>query len=96
MVSNGFHKSNSMKHTQKFLPAFIWLLCICSFHSNGQAIKNFTGDPVKFAEEMRSFIEETDRKEGEKVMDEFEKEWTANKFTPVQHEAIYRTANAML
>ena len=96
MVSNGFHKSNSMKHTHKFLPAFIWLLCICSFHSNGQAIKNFTGDPVKFAEEMRSFIEETDRKEGEKVMDEFEKEWTANKFTPVQQEAIYRTANAML
>jgi hypothetical protein len=67
-----------------------------SLTANSQTIKNFTSDPVKFVSEMESFLQETNKKEGEKLMDEFRPVWQSGKFTPAQQEAIYRTTNAML
>lgn len=61
-----------------------------------QSIKNFTSDPIKFIDEMQKFLEETDKKEGGKIMDEFIPLWTGSKFNPSQQDAIYKTANAML
>ena len=34
----------------------------------GQGLRNFTDDPVKFADELQKFLAETDKKEAEKVM----------------------------
>ena len=64
--------------------------------SSGQGIKNFTTDPVKFSEEMRTFLMETDKKEGEKIMDAFDVLWTGGKFSADQQQLIYKTSNAML
>ncbi len=65
-------------------------------HTSAQAIRNFTTDPVKFPQEMETFLTETNKKEGQEVMEKFTKEWTKGKFSATQQEAIYRTANAML
>ncbi|MBK9542578.1 MAG: hypothetical protein IPO49_09700 [Bacteroidetes bacterium] len=61
-----------------------------------QGIKNFTTDPAKFQEEMKTFLMETDKKEGEKIMEAFELVWTAGKFNADQQQSIYKTSNAML
>lgn len=61
-----------------------------------QTLKNFTADPVKFTQELQKFLEETDKKEAEKIMDEFLPLWQSGRFTPEQQEAIYKTANSML
>ncbi|MBL0103820.1 MAG: hypothetical protein IPP51_08730 [Bacteroidetes bacterium] len=85
-----------MKYVLRLLSISTLLWYLTCQSASAQTIKNFTGDPVKFTQEMRNFIQETDKKEGEKVMDEFDKEWTSGKFSPVQQDAIYRTSNAML
>lgn len=64
--------------------------------SRGQSLKNFSTDPVKFAEELRNFLEETDKKEGSKIMEPFEVAWNGGKFNAEQQQNIYRTCNAML
>lgn len=63
---------------------------------NAQTIKNFTADPQKFVDEMKQFMQETDKKEGEKFMEEFNMVWASGKFSPQQQDAIYKTSNAML
>ena len=62
----------------------------------GQGLRNFTDDPVKFADELQKFLAETDKKEAEKVMEAFLPYWTGGKFSPQQQTAIYKTCNAML
>lgn len=69
---------------------------LIGLNSNGQALKNFTADPLKYSQEMQGFLEETDKKEAGKIMEEFIIEWNGGKFSPAQQEAIYRTSNAML
>jgi hypothetical protein len=69
------------------------LFCLDSF---SQTIKNFTSDPLKFPEEMETFLTETNKKQGQEIMDGFNKEWAGGKFSSTQQEAIYRTANSML
>src|SRR6476659_7500992 len=66
------------------------------FESFSQTIKNFTSDPAKFPEEMETFLTETNKKQGEEIMDAFNKQWAAGKFPAPQQDAIYRTANAMI
>lgn len=64
--------------------------------SEGQVLKNFTTDPVKFVEELQQFLGETNKKDGEKLMVTFKISWNSGKFTSRQQDDIYRTANAML
>ncbi|MBK6839450.1 MAG: hypothetical protein IPG90_15305 [Bacteroidetes bacterium] len=45
---------------------------------------------------MKTFLMETDKKEGEKIMEAFELVWTAGKFNADQQQSIYKTSNAML
>ena len=72
------------------------IFCITALSSNGQSLKNFTMDPVKFITELQQFLEETNKKDGEKLMETFKLSWNSGKFTNQQQDEIYRTANAML
>ncbi|MBP6427301.1 MAG: hypothetical protein KA430_06930 [Bacteroidia bacterium] len=84
-----------MKMVSRILLIVISLVSF-TLKGNAQALKNFTPDPVKFAEEMQKFLEETDKKEGSKIMEEFIIEWNGGKFNPTQQDAIYKTSNSML
>lgn len=80
-----------------YLYSFVlFFLCGIINNSSAQGIKNFTTDPAKFSEEMRTFLMETDKKEGEKIMDAFDVLWTGGKFSADQQQLIYKTSNAML
>lgn len=61
-----------------------------------QQVKSFTSDPVKFSKEMQDFLEETNKKEAEKLMQSFNALWTVGKFTSAQQDAIYGMSNLML
>lgn len=74
----------------------VLVLLFTCFVAAGQAIRNFTDDPVKFADELQKFLAETDKKESEKVMEAFLPHWTGGKFSAQQQTAIYKTCNAML
>lgn len=75
---------------------FLLVFLDLAFSAGAQTIKNFSNDPVKFADELQKFLEETNRKEGEKLMEEFRIPWMGGKFTIQQQDEIYRTANGML
>ena len=72
------------------------LILLFQSDSFSQSIRNFTADPVKFPQEMETFLTETNKKQGEELMDAFNKQWTAGKFSQPRQEAIYQTANSML
>ncbi|HNP99472.1 MAG TPA: hypothetical protein PKK99_10475, partial [Bacteroidia bacterium] len=78
----------------------IYLIVLIFFTSTSsllaQGIKNFTSEPQKFDEEMKGFLMETDKKEGEKIMEAFDLVWKGSRFTADQQQAIYKTSNAML
>ncbi len=83
----------------KMIPRYLFLLfsfCLFGLNSQSQALKNFTSDPVKYSEDMQKFLEETDKKEAGKIMEEFVVVWNGGKFSPTQQDVIYRTSNAML
>ncbi|MFM9027236.1 MAG: hypothetical protein ACKOQ6_04515, partial [Bacteroidota bacterium] len=61
-----------------------------------QAIRNFTSDPSKFIDEMTKFLQETDKKASEQVMEEFVPAWSGGGFSTLQQEAVYKTCNSML
>lgn len=75
---------------------FLFGLIFISQNLFAQTLKNFTADPVKFTTEMQNFLQETDKKEGEKIMEAFLPLWKSGRFDAEQQQAIYRTANAML
>jgi hypothetical protein len=62
----------------------------------GQGLKSFTSEPVTFLAELKSFLIETDKKEGEKIHEEFSLLWNAGSFSPEQQKSIFATSNAML
>ncbi len=72
------------------------IFLLFQLHANSQSIKNFTSDPVKFPQEMETFLTETNKKQGQEIMDIFNKQWAAGKFSTPQQEAVYRTTNSML
>src|SRR5690349_15102904 len=82
---------------KKFIAGIIFgtTLLFC-FDSFSQSIKNFTSDPVKFPQELETFFTETNKKQGEELMDAFNKQWEGGKFSAPQQDAIYRTTNSML
>ena len=61
-----------------------------------QSVKSFTADPVKFIQELHQLFEESNKKEGESLMKDFEPVWNSGKFSAQQQESIYRTSSAML
>jgi hypothetical protein len=69
-----------------FLPEFV----------SGQTLKNFSHDKVKFIAEMEAFLQATNKKDGEKLMERFLIPWNAGKFSPAQQEIIYNTSDGML
>ena len=76
-----------------------YLLAIIIFLSNsafGQGLKSFSSEPNAFLSEMKSFLIETDKKEGEKIHEAFALLWNGGAFNSEQQQAIYRTSNAML
>ncbi|MFM7726219.1 MAG: hypothetical protein ACKO7B_05935, partial [Flavobacteriales bacterium] len=88
-----------MKKTSRYNQiALVASFLILGFSTSAfsQALRNFTSDPLKFASEMQGFLEETDKKAAEKVMEEFLPLWNGGSFSAVQQEAIYRTCNSML
>jgi hypothetical protein len=74
---------------------FILAICFCG-NIFSQTIKIFSPDPVKFVDEMQQFLGETNRKDGDKLIEIFKPAWNSGKFTQQQQTDIYRTANAML
>ncbi|MEO8086365.1 MAG: hypothetical protein ABI763_06080 [Bacteroidota bacterium] len=82
-----------MKRSAGFL---MLMLLLSQTEAFSQSIKSFTPDPGKFPQEMETFFTETNKKQGQELMDAFNKQWTGGKFISTQQEAIYRTANSML
>ncbi len=60
------------------------------------ALKSFSADPQKYPTELQNFLEDADKKEAQKLMEEFNLIWTSGKFSSQQQELIYKTSNAML
>ena len=72
---------------------FVWMFTLTG---TAQTLRNFTSEPVKFSQEMQAFLQETDKREGQQLMEAFLPSWTGGKFTASQQEAIYKTCNSML
>lgn len=79
---------------RQLLLIILLLAALCPV--SGQGIKNFSSDPVAFIREMKDFLVETDKKQGEKLMEDFLPLWNGGKFSPEQQQSIYKTSNAML
>ena len=75
----------------------IILLFCASAQLKAQAPKSFSSDPAEFFKELKGYMELTNKKETEKVMDKFELLWLKEpKFTLEQQKTIISTANNML
>lgn len=75
----------------------IFLLLLAPFFSEAQAPKQFSSDPAAFFKELKGFMELTNKKETEKLLDQFEVIWVEEpKFTGDQQAIIIHTANDML
>ena len=62
-----------------------------------QAPKSFSSEPEAFFNELKGYMELTNKKETEKLMDKFELMWIKTpKFTGEQMRTIVATANDML
>jgi hypothetical protein len=73
------------------------LLLLVTLEGNAQAPKSFSGDPAAFFKELKGYMELTNKKETEKVMDKFEEMWLEEpKFSGEQQKTIIATANDML
>mgnify|MGYP000983147332 CR=1 FL=1 len=53
----------------------ILLLLLVSLQTHAQAPKSFSSDPATFFKELKGYMELTNKKETEKVMDKFEEIW---------------------
>lgn len=86
----------NMHHRLKPIIFFVFFILAIITNGNAQALKNFTSDPVKYIEEMQNFLEETNKKEAEKLMEQFIPVWNSGKITAEQKNLVYETSNAML
>ncbi|TND02849.1 MAG: hypothetical protein FD123_3996 [Bacteroidetes bacterium] len=80
--------------------AIVTLVLLCSGIPALQAqsqIKSFSEDPVKFIEELQSYFESAEKKEGKDYVEEFSKlYWITNKIDDYKKQYIYRNCNQML
>ena len=76
---------------------FCFLAFLFAFTSTqAQTLKTFSYDAVKFPEEMKSLLDEANKKEAGDVLEPFLKAWKEGRFTAAQQEQIYAPANVML
>lgn len=77
----------------------VLIFALSNLYSNAQKLKTFTPDPVVFFEEMQTFLQETNKEEGENIINEFKAIWfspgTSEKEQKEQ-EKIYKEANSVL
>ncbi len=76
---------------------------VFSISASSQAVKSFTHDSLKIIEELSTFFDFANKKEGKDFIEnEFRKYWINDKkgkgyaFTPEQREFVYRTCNNMM
>ncbi len=76
----------------------LFLLFFISITNNllAQGPKSFSNDPTTFVKELGTFLEATNKKDAEKLLNLFEPMWTQGKFSTEQHAIIVQTANNML
>jgi hypothetical protein len=73
------------------------ILLLSSLKVTAQAPKSFSNDPATFFKELKGYMELTNKKETEKVMDKFEEIWLeVPRFSTEQQGTIIATANNML
>ncbi len=73
------------------------LILLCSTPVWAQAPKSFSTETVAFFKELKAYLELTNKKEAEKLMDQFEEVWIENsRFTVEQQARIIATSNDML
>ncbi len=76
-----------------FLVLALVLTHICSFAQN---LKTFTPDPVVFFQEMQTFLQETNKEEGENIINEFKAIWFTVGSSEKDQEKVYKEANKIL
>lgn len=73
------------------------LLFFSSSRLDAQAPKSFSSEPALFFKELKGYMELTNKKETEKVMDQFEEMWLEEpKFSAEQQKRVIATSNDML
>lgn len=85
--------SMPFRNLKKMIAVVMMILPAALF---AQTPKTFTHDPVKFLTEMQTFLEVTNKKDAEKLMERFVIPWNGGKFSGDQQEKIYSTCDAML
>ena len=82
---------------KRIIQLLTFSLLLCSNQLQAQAPKTFSSDPAAFFKELKGYMELTNKKETEKVMDAFEEIWLEEpKFSAEQQKIIIGTANNML
>lgn len=77
--------------------SFILFFIISPLYAICQAPKSFSTDPATFAKEIRAYMELTNKKETEKIMDRFDEIWIEqSRFSVQEQGTVIRTANNML
>jgi hypothetical protein len=89
-----------MKNQLYIKKLFILLLFLTlRISGSGQNLKTFTPDPVVFFEEMKTFLQETNKEEGENIINEFKAIWTipgTSEKEVKEEEKLYKEANKVL
>ena len=80
--------------TRYFVTLFFTLTCLIS-SVRSQTLKSFNTDPSSYLLDLKSFFEETNKKEAEKIMEEFKPVYLG-KFNAQQQQTIITTRNLML
>jgi len=77
--------------------ALLAILCGIGTLKAQPQIKSFSEDPVKFIEELQSYFDASEKKEGREFIEEFNKlYWITNKVDEGKKRDMYKNANQML
>lgn len=88
---------NSMKMIFRSVITFLFFVFAAGSLRAQVMPKSFSEDPVKFIQEMQSFFESYERKEGKDFIEDFnEKYWLTGKITEDMKQAMYKNTNLML
>ncbi len=94
VTSSFFLSSIAFILPMKRLVTLLLILLYSAAHA--QAPRSFSTEKVAFLKELRTFMELTNKKESEKLLDRFEKKWEKDSFTSDQQFIIEQTCNNML
>ena len=71
------------------------ILLLAAQMSSAQTIKNFSEDPAKYKEELRSFLSAADKKKTEQIFLSFESVWVSM-MNEAQKNRVIEVSNVML